>query len=94
VVAITRLMLRGPGILLLDEPTAALDGPLEEHVARNLLEPALASDSVVIVTHKPSLLKYVNRIVVMDQGRVALDGPRDAVLARLSQQPKKDEGTA
>jgi ABC-type bacteriocin/lantibiotic exporter with double-glycine peptidase domain len=39
------------------------------------------------------LLKYVNRIVVMDQGRVALDGARDAVLARLSQQPKKDEGT-
>ena len=94
VVAITRLMLSGPGILLLDEPTASLDGPLEEHVARSLLEPDLASDSVVIVTHKPSLLKYVNRIVVMDRGRVALDGPRDAVLARLTQQPKKEGGPA
>jgi ATP-binding cassette subfamily C protein LapB len=94
VVAITRLMLSGSGILLLDEPTASLDGPLEEQVARSLLELSVASDSVVIVTHKPSLLKYVNRIVVMDRGRVALDGPRDAVLARLSQPPKQDGGPA
>jgi len=94
VVAITRLMLSRSGILLLDEPTASLDGPLEEQVARSLLELSVASDSVVIVTHKPSLLKYVNRIVVMDRGRVALDGPRDAVLARLSQPPKQNGGPA
>jgi ATP-binding cassette subfamily C protein LapB len=87
-------MLSGSGTLLLDEPTASLDGPLEEQVARSLLELSVASNSVVIVTHKPNLLKYVNRIVVMDRGRVALDGPRDAVLARLSQPPKQDGGPA
>jgi ATP-binding cassette subfamily C protein LapB len=36
-----------------------------------------------VVTHKPALLAYVNRVIVLDKGRIVLDGPRDAVLARL-----------
>jgi len=38
---------------------------------------------LVVVTHKPGLLVHVNRIVVLDQGRIVIDGPRDQVLARL-----------
>jgi ATP-binding cassette, subfamily C, bacterial LapB len=44
----------------------------------------LAPESLlVVVTHKPALLAWVNRIIVVDQGRIVLDGPRDLVLARL-----------
>ena len=85
VVTLTRLMLGGSGIFLLDEPTASLDGPLEEQVARALFERPLTHESVVLVTHKSNLLKFVNRIIVMDRGRMVMDGPRDAVLARLTQ---------
>ena len=87
VVTLTRLMLGGSGIFLLDEPTASLDGPLEEQVARALFERPLAHETVVLVTHKSNLLKFVNRIIVMDRGRMVMDGPRDAVLARLTQVP-------
>jgi len=41
-----------------------------------------------MVTHKTSLLKHVGRVLVMDRGRIVLDGPRDAVLARLTQKPQ------
>lgn len=87
-VTITRLLLAKRGILLLDEPTASLDGPLEELVTKSLLESLDASQTVVMVTHKTSLLRHVNRVLVMDRGRVVLDGPRDAVLARLMQRPQ------
>jgi ATP-binding cassette subfamily C protein LapB len=87
VVTLTRLMLGGSGIFLLDEPTASLDAPLEEQVARALFERPLAHETVVLVTHKSNLLKFVNRIIVMDRGRMVMDGPRDAVLARLNKVP-------
>jgi len=82
-VGLTRLLLMRPKMMLLDEPTASMDAQLESHVTKHLFE-SLARDAIlVVVTHKPGLLAHVNRIVVLDQGRVVLDGPRDAVLARL-----------
>ncbi len=86
-VTLTRLLLARRGVLLLDEPTASIDGPLEEQVARALFESVKPEDTVVMVTHKTILLRYVNRIIVMDRGKLMLDGPRDAVLARITQKP-------
>ena len=80
-------MLSRRGILLLDEPTASIDGPAEEQAANGVITSLPAANVLVMVTHKTSLLKYVGRVVVMDKGRVVLDGPRDAVLARLTQKP-------
>jgi ATP-binding cassette subfamily C protein LapB len=90
-VTITRLLLSMRGVLLLDEPTASIDGPLEEQAAGALLGAVGAADTVVMVTHKTSLLRYVNRVIVMERGRMILDGPRDAVLARLMQKPQQAE---
>ena len=42
-------------------------------------------DVLVMVTHKNNLLRQVNRIILMDRGKIAMDGPRDAVLAKLMQ---------
>jgi ATP-binding cassette subfamily C protein LapB len=82
-VGITRLLLMQPRIMLLDEPTASMDAQLEGRVMHHLFK-ELAPDSVlVIVTHKPAFLPLVQRVVVVDRGRIVLDGPRDQVLERL-----------
>jgi ATP-binding cassette subfamily C protein LapB len=82
-VGLTRLLLQQPRIMLLDEPTASMDNQLEARVMKHLFEEVPAHSAVVVVTHKPAVLAHVSRVLVVDQGRVVLDGPRDAVLARL-----------
>ncbi len=87
-VTLTRLLLSKRGILLLDEPTASIDGPMEEQVIQGILGSLDQNDVLIMVTHKTSLLRHVGRIIVMDRGRLAMDGPRDAVLAKLMQKPQ------
>ncbi len=83
-VGLTRLLIAKPRIWLLDEPTAAMDGDLEALVMQRLFAELPAETTVVVVTHKASLLRQVGRVVVLDQGRIVLDGPRADVLARLA----------
>jgi len=88
-VGLTRLLLARPKILLLDEPTASMDTRLEEFVMQHLFE-QLPDDSVIVLaTHKAGVLKHANRIVVMDSGKVSLDGPKQEVLDFLAEQAKK-----
>ena len=82
-VGLTRLLLMQPRLLLLDEPTASMDGALEAMVMKHLFTGLPPESTVVAVTHKPALLPHVSRLIVLDRGRVVLDGPRDQVLARL-----------
>jgi ATP-binding cassette subfamily C protein LapB len=84
-VGLTRMLLARPRILLLDEPTASMDAQLEAQVMKHLFEEMPKHSSVVVVTHKMGVLPYVDRILVIDGGRIVLDGPRDEVLARLKQ---------
>ena len=82
-VGLTRLLLQQPRIMLLDEPTASMDGQLEARVMQHLFEEISPESALVVVTHKPAVLNHIQRLIVVDQGRVVLDGPRDQVLARL-----------
>jgi ATP-binding cassette subfamily C protein LapB len=82
-VHLTRLFLRRPRVWLLDEPTASLDRALEVKVITALTGILTPSDTLVLVTHKMELLALVERLVVLAAQRVALDGPKAAVLARL-----------
>ncbi len=81
---LTRLLLRQPALLLLDEPTAAMDAELEASVMQNMLSSLPTSTTVILVTHKASLLRLVDRVIVMDQGRILMDGARSEILAKLT----------
>ena len=83
VVGLTRLMLSKPDILILDEPTASLDGDLEMYIMKNLFALLNQKTTIILTTHKIGLLSLVDRVIVLEQGRVLIDGPRDAVMAKL-----------
>lgn len=83
-VGLTRLLIAKPTLLLLDEPTAAMDGDLEASVMQQVFSALPKETTMVVITHKASLLRLVDRVIVMDQGRVVLDGARSDVLARLT----------
>lgn len=83
-VAISRALIKKPRILLLDEPTSAMDHSAEQSFITNVGAYA-ENKTLVLVTHKPTLLNLVSRLIVVDRGKVIMDGPRDDVLKRLMQ---------
>jgi len=81
-VALARALMRRPHYLLLDEPTANMDTGTEQMVLGGLKN-HLNEETVVIVTHRMAPLALVDRIIVLENGRVAIDGPKDLVIQRL-----------
>ena len=81
-VALARALLLDPPILLLDEPTSALDNTGEERLKQRL-QPYIADKTLVLVTHRTSLLSLVDRLVIIDRGRIVADGPKADVMAAL-----------
>ena len=85
-VALARALVRDPEVLILDEPTSNMDNASERMVQRRL-RGVLEGKTLVLITHRLSMLDIVDRLVVMDGGRIVLDGPRDEVLRRLRGRP-------
>jgi ATP-binding cassette subfamily C protein LapB len=83
-VALARLTLRHPRVVLLDEPTASLDENTERQALHGLAE-WTKDKTLIVVTHRPQVLSLVERIVVVEQGKVVMDGPRDAVIRKLQE---------
>ncbi|WP_244516176.1 type I secretion system permease/ATPase [Halomonas daqiaonensis] len=81
-VAIARALVHDPQILLLDEPSSAMDHASEEAFKANLKAYAQGK-TMIVVSHRTSLLSLVDRIVVIDAGKVVADGPRDKVVEAL-----------
>lgn len=81
-VAIARAMLLDPPILLLDEPTSAMDFSSEAQFKDRLREIAQRK-TLIIVTHRTSLIDLADRIMVVDNGRIVADGPRESVIEAL-----------
>ena len=82
-VALARALIRKPRVLLLDEPTSAQDPHQEEKLIQKLL-PEIEGRTLILVTHRPQMLAWVERLIVIEQGKVIASGPRDAVLNRIS----------
>ncbi len=82
-VALARCLVTRPQILLMDEPTSSMDAQSEVAFLRQL-KVAAGRCTLVVVTHRPAVLELVQRIVVVDGGRVVMDGPREQVLQALS----------
>ena len=79
-----RLWLQDPKVCLLDEPTAALDQTLEKTLVSRL-ETWLEGRTAIIATHRVPILALTTRTLILQNGRMAVDGPRDKVLAHLQQ---------
>lgn len=82
-IALARAMLSQPDVLLLDEPTSGMDMGSERQILERLV-PAMEDRTVIIVTHRPAVLKYVDRVIVMDDGIKVADGPRDEIVTLLN----------
>ena len=82
-VGLTRLVLARPRVMLLDEPTASMDPQLEDYVAERVFGHRPHDTTLVVVTHKPGMLRHFSRIIILDRGRIVADGPREDVLRRL-----------
>lgn len=76
---LTRLLLRNPNIVLLDEPTASIEDVSEKVLIQHLKE-WLGHRTLVVATHRPAVLQLVDRIIVVHEGNIIKDGPRDAIL--------------
>lgn len=85
-IGLARLHLLDPSIVLLDEPTAALDQALENELVVRLGQ-WIGERTSIIATHRPQILSQVHRVCVLQNGQIVLEGPKDAVLKQLVSQP-------
>lgn len=83
-VGITRLLMQSPDVWLLDEPTSAMDEGTEQRCINIFKQAVKSKQTLLIVTHKPSLLVLVDRIIVMTPSGVVLDGPKDIILEKIT----------
>ncbi len=81
-VALARLIMRDTPVVVMDEPTSNLDARSEVEL-RGQLKPWLDIKGLILVTHRSAMLSWVDRIIVVDGGRIVADGPKDEVLTML-----------
>lgn len=85
---LARLLIRQPNILLLDEPTASIDDVAEKLLINHLKE-WLSYRTLIVATHRRAVLELVDRIIVVSDGQIVMDGPRDQVLRQSTAQQNK-----
>ncbi len=84
-ISLARAMIRDPQVLVFDEPTTGMDNALEARVKASIQE-FIKDKTFIMITHRSSLLSLVDRLVLVDRGKIVADGPRDAILKKLSGQ--------
>jgi len=90
-IAIARAMINDPPILLLDEPGSNMDHQ-STAVLKTRLRAASVGKTLIIVTHRMEMLQLVDRLLVMDRGRIVADGPKAQVVEALRQGRIKSGG--
>ncbi|WFL76421.1 type I secretion system permease/ATPase [Altererythrobacter arenosus] len=82
-IALTRALIGKPPIIIMDEPTSAVDTETEKRLMENLRE-EFEGRTLVLITHRPSLLRMVDRIVMLANGRVIMDGSTDSIRSQVA----------
>ena len=85
-IAMARALVGKPPVIVLDEPTSSVDGDTEARLMTNL-QSEFEGRTLLLITHRPSLLRLVDRVIVMSRGRVFLDGPPDVISQKIKQIP-------
>jgi ATP-binding cassette subfamily C protein LapB len=80
-VTLARALISNPEILILDEPTNSMDKQSENHFIKNIKE-INKNKTFIIITHKPSLLTLVDRVIILDDGKIIADGPKNVILSK------------
>ena len=88
-VAFTRLLLCKSAVLLLDEPTASMDDEQERRCLSVIKDELSTGKTMIVVTHKTSILPLIDRLIVVNGSEIVMDGPRDTVIARLNANAQK-----
>jgi ATP-binding cassette subfamily C protein LapB len=82
-VGLARAVLHNAPLLLLDEPTSAMDFSTEAQITARMND-LVQDKTVVLVTHRTSMLAMVTRVIVVDGGKIVADGPRDRIMEALA----------
>jgi len=81
-IAIARALAGRPAIMVMDEPSSAMDSQTETGLIQRLQE-EFKGRTLILITHRPPLLQLVQRIILLDRGKIVADGPRDSVLKQI-----------
>ncbi|MEN8770349.1 MAG: ATP-binding cassette domain-containing protein [Glaciecola sp.] len=93
-VNLTKVFLRQPKVWLLDEPTASIDRTFELKVTHALKRHIKTDDTLVLITHKPEMLSLVDRVIVVVDQKIMLDGPKEPVLQKLQEKTQQAQSAA
>ena len=81
---LARALLNDPPILVMDEPTSNMDNQSEMQVKQELARLG-PETTLILITHKTSMLDVASRVIVIEQGQIVADGPKEAVLQQLKE---------
>ena len=80
-ICLARAIVRKPSVILLDEPTSAMDLTTEKVISN--LRDHFSNQTLILVTHRMSLLQLVDRVIALDKGKISVDGSKESILKKL-----------
>lgn len=83
-IAVARALIHSPSLFVMDEPTNAMDNTAEAQLKKQLRK-VIEGKTAIIVTHRSSMLDLVDRLIVLDRGRIIADGDKDTVVQMLKE---------
>jgi ATP-binding cassette subfamily C protein LapB len=92
-ILLARALLNDPPILVMDEPTSNMDNQSEMHVKQELARLG-PETTLILITHKTSMLDVASRVIVVEQGKIVADGPKETVLQQLKEGKVRVQETA
>ena len=87
IVTLARALVSDPNILILDEPTNSMDDLSENTFKRNL-KSIIENKTLILITHKPSMLSLVDRLIVINDGKIIADGKKEQIIAKFADSSK------